>query len=135
MKKDKRTAGQGGFEQRDMVLGKNGWKNKTWSRHTRTSKPRALPFPSDDALTLSLCITGLAEGAVPVRRSDLGRRRCYGNLLVERVSLEHILCMFSAHSPRISLYIITFQVSTGKSASLKLQSKGSSASGSSVGSW
>jgi len=35
---------------------------------------------------------------------------------------------------KISEYIITFHVSTGRSASLKLQSKGSSASGSSVGS-
>ena len=36
--------------------------------------------------------------------------------------------------PKISLYIITFQLSTGKSASLKLQSNFSCASGSSVGS-
>lgn len=39
------------------------------------------------------------------------------------------------HSPRISEYIMTFHVSTGKSASLKLQSKTSAATGSSVGSW
>ena len=38
-------------------------------------------------------------------------------------------------APRISEYIITFQVSTGKSASLKLQSNCSFASGSSEGSW
>ena len=37
--------------------------------------------------------------------------------------------------PSISLYIMTFQVSTGRSASLKLQSNFSAASGSSVGSW
>lgn len=37
--------------------------------------------------------------------------------------------------PKISLYIITFQVSTGRSASLKLQSNASAAAGSSVGSW
>lgn len=36
---------------------------------------------------------------------------------------------------RISEYIITFHVSTGRSASLNDQSKASSASGSSVGSW
>ena len=36
--------------------------------------------------------------------------------------------------PRISLYIMTFQVSTGKSASLNDQSNGSAATGSSVGS-
>lgn len=39
------------------------------------------------------------------------------------------------HRPRISLYIMTFHVSTGRSASLKLQSNFSSATGSSVGSW
>jgi len=37
--------------------------------------------------------------------------------------------------PRISEYIMTFQVSTGRSASLKLQSNTSEAAGSSVGSW
>ena len=39
------------------------------------------------------------------------------------------------HVPRISEYIITFHVSMGRSASLKLQSKVSSASGSSAGLW
>ena len=38
------------------------------------------------------------------------------------------------YAPRISLYIMTFHVSTGRSASLKLQSNFSAATGSSVGS-
>ncbi len=39
------------------------------------------------------------------------------------------------NEPRISAYIITFHESTGRSASLKLQSNFSAAMGSSVGSW
>lgn len=62
---------------------------------------------------------------------DLARR--LGGNLHRKSKPEHSkheeLCV-----PRISEYIMTFQVSTGKSASLKLQSNFSAASGSSVGS-
>ncbi len=46
---------------------------------------------------------------------------------------NQILC--EVFIPRISAYIITFQVSTGRSASLKLQSNFSAAIGSPEGSW
>jgi hypothetical protein len=47
----------------------------------------------------------------------------------------HEPCQPQEGAPRISEYIMTFHVSTGRSASLKLQSNAAPASGSSVGSW
>ena len=71
-------------------------------------------------------------------------RRLDGNLLFLKISCRNLFIASVSLSklkktqhdaPRISLYIMTFHVSTGKSASLKLQSNFSSATGSSVGSW
>jgi hypothetical protein len=56
-----------------------------------------------------------------------------GNLTKKKLSIPDVGIV--SHPPRISLYIITFHVSTGRSASLKLQSNFSTATGSSVGSW
>jgi hypothetical protein len=48
---------------------------------------------------------------------------------------DRLISLYSCRSPRALTYIMIFQVSTGRSASLKDQSNFSSATGSSVGSW
>lgn len=68
---------------------------------------------------------------VPRRRSAQCRRGC-GSLYVSRCNPFPQQCL---NLPRMSEYIITFQVSTGRSASLNDQSNTSAATGSSVGSW
>lgn len=62
---------------------------------------------------------------------DLLHRQLGGNLL----QMSSTRVNWEIDKPRISLYIMTFHVSTGRSASLKLQSNLSAATGSSVGSW
>jgi hypothetical protein len=48
---------------------------------------------------------------------------------------DRLISLYSCRSLRALTYIMIFQVSTGRSASLKDQSNFSSATGSSVGSW
>ena len=71
-----------------------------------------------------LGIPGMAGGW------DLLYRQLGGNLL----QMSSTRVNWEIDTPRISLYIMTFHVSTGRSASLKLQSNFSAATGSSVGS-